>query len=224
MKNKEIQELRIKDYFIQATKDILKSEGIKAISVRNISDKAGYSYATLYNYFKDVNDLIFLCVSDFQAECLTFVKKQTKGIPNGREKIKALALSYINYFLEYPGIFELFYISRVGDFNNKQSIISLIDKSLDSVCESDWNYCVSHNQIEMENLEFFKSQLKLSTVGLLLFYLNRLTPPSYSEFISHANKQTDDLLGLIFGKQGAVEDNGSKNPQVQNSFISINIK
>ncbi|MBN2263533.1 MAG: TetR/AcrR family transcriptional regulator, partial [Prolixibacteraceae bacterium] len=66
MKNKQIQEERMKGYFVQAAKDILKSEGIKAISVRNIADRAGYSYTTLYNYFKDVNDLVFECVNDFQ--------------------------------------------------------------------------------------------------------------------------------------------------------------
>ena len=58
MEKKQIQEQRIKSYFIQATKEILKGEGLKCISVRNIADKAGYSYATLYNYFKDVQDLI----------------------------------------------------------------------------------------------------------------------------------------------------------------------
>ena len=55
MKNKIIQEQRIKGYVIQAAKEILKGEGLKSISVRNIADQAGYSYATLYNYFKDIN-------------------------------------------------------------------------------------------------------------------------------------------------------------------------
>ena len=53
MEKKEIQEQRMRGYFIQATKEIIKGEGIKSVSVRNIADRAGYSYATLYNYFKD---------------------------------------------------------------------------------------------------------------------------------------------------------------------------
>ncbi len=67
MKNKEVQELRMKNYFIQATKEILKGEGLQAVSVRNVADKAGYSYATLYNYFKDITELIFVCVNDFSG-------------------------------------------------------------------------------------------------------------------------------------------------------------
>ncbi len=69
MERKQIQEQRIKNYFIQATKDLLKGEGLRTVSVRNIADRAGYSYATLYNYFKDVKDLVFECVKDFQEEC-----------------------------------------------------------------------------------------------------------------------------------------------------------
>ena len=64
MDKKIIQEERMKGYFIQATKEILKGEGLRAASVRNIADQAGYSYATLYNYFKDIKELIFVCIKD----------------------------------------------------------------------------------------------------------------------------------------------------------------
>jgi len=197
MKNKDIQEKRMKEYFIQATKDILKGEGIKSLSVRNIADQAGYSYATLYNYFKDVNDLIFLCVNDFQEDCKSFVDNQTKKTPEGLDKLKASILAYMGYFVEYPGIFELFYLTQVGDFGNKQTTINVISNSLDNVCDSDWNYCISHNLFSVEKVESIKSQLKYTVIGLLLLYLNRRTPDSYSEFINQANAQIDYMLSGV---------------------------
>ncbi|MDD4374461.1 MAG: TetR/AcrR family transcriptional regulator [Bacteroidales bacterium] len=196
MKNKEIQEKRMKEYFIQATKSILKGEGLKSISVRNIADQAGYSYATLYNYFKDVNDLIFLCVNDFQEECKLFVISKTKKTPKGLDRIKDTVFAYISYFVEYPGIFDLFYLARVGDFGNKQTTINVISNSLDDVCESEWNYCISRNLLPIEKLDSFKNQLKYAVIGLLLLYLNRRTPDSYSEFMDQANFQIDNILGL----------------------------
>ena len=105
MKNKEIQEERIKGYFIEAAKEMLKGEGLKSISVRNIADRAGYSYTTLYNYFKDLNELIFLCVKDFQNECAQSISDEVRNKPQGFEKIKAITKAYINYFVQYPGIF-----------------------------------------------------------------------------------------------------------------------
>src|SRR5512145_2329275 len=136
MGNKEIQEQRMKGYFIQATKNILKGEGLKALSVRKIAEQAGYSFATMYNYFRDVNELVFLCASDFQQECREFVDDQTKKTAHGKEKLKAMTMAYVNYFVEYPGIFELFYLEKVGDLGHRQSTIDLISNSLDSICES----------------------------------------------------------------------------------------
>lgn len=196
MKNKEIQEQRMRGYFIQATKTILKGEGLKSISVRNIADQAGYSYATLYNYFKDVNELIFLCVNDFQEECKTFVADQTRQTPEGLDKLKAAVMAYISYFVEYPGIFDLFYVAQVGDFGNKQSTIDVISRSLDDVCDSAWNDCVSRNQFPEEHVESSKNQLKYTVIGLLVFYLNRRTPDSYADFMNHATGQINYLLSI----------------------------
>ncbi len=184
----------MKEYFIQATKEILKSEGIKSLSVRNIADQAGYSYATLYNYFKDVNDLVFLCVHDFQEECNQFVADQTRNKANGIDKLKASVLAYMYYFVEYPGIFDLFYLTRVGDFGNKQSTIDLIGKSLDQACEQEWEYCINQNLITNDKVDLLKSQLRYSVPGMLLLYLNRRIPESYSEFIDRSVIQINYLL------------------------------
>ncbi|MBN1181484.1 MAG: TetR/AcrR family transcriptional regulator [Bacteroidales bacterium] len=194
MKNKEIQEKRMKGYFIQAAKDILRGEGIQGISVRNVADQAGYSYATLYNYFEDINDLIFLCVADFQEECILFIENRTKNERNGLDKLMATVLAYVRYFTEYPGIFDLFFLTRVGDFGNKQTTIELIGNSLDKACEKDWKFCITHKLVSNKRSAKIKLQLKYIVVGLLLFYINRRIPDSYSDFIHEAESQIKELL------------------------------
>jgi len=195
MGNKEIQETRMKGYFIQAAKEILRGEGIKCASVRNISEKAGYSYSTMYNYFKDVNDLIFLCVSDFQEECKQYATTKIKKDTVGTAKIKAMALAYIDYFVEYPGIFDLFYLTKMSDFGNKQSTIDVISNSLNDICETDWDYCAKNGILASDKIEDQKSQLQYCVIGLLLLYLNRRTPDSYLEFIKLANRKINHVLG-----------------------------
>lgn len=222
MKNKEIQEKRMKEYFIQATKEILKGEGLQSLSVRNIADKAGYSYATLYNYFKDVNELVFHCVNDFHEECKLFVINKTKKTPKGLDKVKATVLAYISYFVEYPGIFDLFYLTKVGDFGNKQATINVICNSLNNICDTEWDYCITHNLFPIEKIEDIKSQLKYTVIGLLLLYINRITPNSYSEFMNQANIQINNLLGFnnSIVSSTIVNHDTSK---VQKSLISVNI-
>jgi AcrR family transcriptional regulator len=223
MKNKEIQEKRIREYFIESTKAILKSEGFKNISVRNIADKAGYSYATLYNYFKDVNTLIFHCVKDFQDECKVFVNQKVENVPHGAERIKAITMAYMMYFVEYPSIFDLFYLTKAGEFCNTDVTSNLISKSLDNISDAEWNYCISHNLIKVEEVENIKSQLRLTVIGLLVLYLNRWTPSSYTDFINQANSQVDyilkaDKIGVL-----PLKNDQSEPTVVQNSVISVKI-
>ena len=119
MRNKEIQEERVRDYFIQAANEILRGEGISNLSVRNVAEKAGYSYATLYNYFKNIDELLSVCIFDFIEEGKEFILDETKNIPKGKDKLEAIIKSYIKFFIQYPGIFELFYIAPLK--NNKSA-------------------------------------------------------------------------------------------------------
>lgn len=184
----------MREYFFQATREILKAEGLKGISVRNVAERAGYSYATLYNYFKDINELVFLCVSDFQEECRIFIAGQTKKSARGMDKISMIVMSYMKFFMEYPGIFDLFYLEKVGDFGNNQEIIDIIGRSLPEVCEAEWQYCIDNKLVTKKGVELLNSRLRYIVVGLLLFYLNRRTPKDYQEFLEEAKKQVDGVL------------------------------
>lgn len=47
-------------YFIDAANQIIENEGIESVTIRKVADIAGYNSATLYNYFNDLNHLLFL--------------------------------------------------------------------------------------------------------------------------------------------------------------------
>lgn len=196
MDKKEIQEERMRGYFIQATKDILKGEGLRALSVRNVAERAGYSYATLYNYFKDVKDLIFECVHDFQDECKEAVESETKKVERGLPKVRAITKSYIKYFIQYPGTFELFYIEKPYNLAGKQPTLQLINTLLDRLCAGEWDYLVSNNLIGEDDAGRMKTQLKYIVVGILLLYLTRKHPETYSEFNEIVETQLQNILGI----------------------------
>lgn len=194
MKNKEIQEERVRSYFITATKELLKGEGLKVVNVRNIADRAGYSSATLYTYFKDVKDLIFECVKDFQEECTEYVIDDTKSLPSGIEKIRAITKAYVKYFIQYPGIFELFFIEKTRDIAHKQPTIELIYTFLDRLCAEEWSYCLENQLIDYEKSEIMTNQLRYVIIGLLFLYINRRHPSEYKEFNRLVNEQLENLF------------------------------
>lgn len=56
----KLKQHRIMKYFIQATIKIIQEDSISAVTIRKVSNHAGYTSATLYNYFDNLSHLIFL--------------------------------------------------------------------------------------------------------------------------------------------------------------------
>lgn len=186
MTNRALQEERKRRYFIEATKEILKGEGSKALSVRNIAERAGYSYATLYNYFKDQTELVSLSLLEFKDECREVISSSIRKSNPGVDEIKLIVKAYINYFVQYPGVFDLFYIERLASKSVNDEVVSF----LDDLCEEDWDYLITskiYTQKEAFTLRFI---LNKAVVGLLISYLKRRVPKDYIEF----KKEIDLLL------------------------------
>ena len=184
----------MKGYFVQAAQEILKGEGLKAASVRNIAEKAGYSYATVYNYFSDSKDLIFECIKVFQEECEWFVRKETVHSPRGLDRIEDLIIAYVKYFIQYPGLFELFYLERPGDLSNKQDVLDSIHNLLDKICMEEWIYCIQNGIKKMDEAERMKTEIRYLVPGILLIYLNRRRPHTYQEFKDMLSSQIHYIL------------------------------
>lgn len=194
MVKNQIQEERMKRYFVDATKEILKGEGLKAVNVRAVAQKAGYSFATIYNYFTDAKDLVFECVKDFLDECRLSVESSTELMAPGEERIKAKTRLYVNYFVQYPGIFELFYIEKPNELQGRQSTIDLIQSFYFELCKADWGKMIEDELIGEEEAERKNRILNYTIIGLLLLYINRREPKSYTDFVNAVETNLDFIV------------------------------
>jgi AcrR family transcriptional regulator len=194
MERKEIQELRMRSYFIEATREILKGEGLKSVNVRAVAERAGYSYATLYNYFKDIKELIFICVQDFQLEADTIIRDKTRKCPKGKEKIAEIVKAYISYFTQYPGIFELFFLEKMTSLSGKQPTAGLIYSFLDRLTTEEWNYCIEQKIFTEQEAQVRMKELNYMATGMLLMYINRMHPESYKQFVDDVDAQLTFVL------------------------------
>ncbi|NSL85757.1 TetR/AcrR family transcriptional regulator [Chitinophaga sp. Mgbs1] len=196
LSKKELQEQRVRGYFIDATKELLKSEGLKSVSVRNIADKAGYSFATLYNYFKDVKDLVFLCVKDFRAECMLSVQAATSRMSPGSKRLKAVVLAYIQYFIQYPGIYDLFFNEKLSEIDRTGHTADLVCSLLPELCAADWEALRKENSVAPREITARNAALLYCTTGLLALYLNRRHPDNYEAFVKQAGQVIDLQLKI----------------------------
>jgi AcrR family transcriptional regulator len=192
---KPIQEERMRGYFLNAAKDLIRAEGISAVSARNVAERAGYSYATLYNYFKDIRDLIFSCIEDFMKECTEFVALDAGGKP-GRERLLKKVKGYAKFFLQHQGIFTLLYQQPPSDMSTKNSKIEGIHGFFNSIIDEDWNIVCAKSSPADKRANRVKEQFNYSMHGLLLFYLNGRKEMEFKDFLGEVAETTEFYANL----------------------------
>ncbi|MBU1219646.1 TetR/AcrR family transcriptional regulator [Myxococcota bacterium] len=115
MSKQEARRLRTMGYFISACRELIENEGIKGVSARKVAEKAGYSYATIYSYFKDMDTLIAYVILEYLNESAQCVKKAMEGIDDPLTALLASVSAYASYYCKYPDRFSMVFTQH--DFN-----------------------------------------------------------------------------------------------------------
>jgi AcrR family transcriptional regulator len=108
-----IKNQRVKSYFIQAAKEIILSEGVESLSVRKVADRAGYTFTTIYNYFKDLNDLLQEVKNVMIQDVMAYMQGSVPEKIYDLDDIKKLNRQYIEYYVQHPNVFSFFYSYRL---------------------------------------------------------------------------------------------------------------
>lgn len=107
---KERERDAVKDLILSAAREIFLSEGYENTSIRKIANKIEYSPGTIYNHFKDKNELL-LALHDKAFECkIEALFHSVQDISDPLERLKATGRSYLRYGLDNPQDYELMFI------------------------------------------------------------------------------------------------------------------
>ncbi|SKA66985.1 TetR/AcrR family transcriptional regulator [Desulfobaculum bizertense] len=110
----KIRQQRTMTYFIEAANQIIKEEGIEAVTIRKTADLAGYASATLYNYFDNLTHLIFLATMNYLEEYNAALPQRLTECENSVERYMAVCKCFSEYAYEDPEIYEHLFFSH-GD-------------------------------------------------------------------------------------------------------------
>lgn len=113
--NKEIQKKRILMYFIEATSKIIEDNGIENVTIRNVSDLAGYNSATLYNYFEDLDHLIFFTSIKYLEEYNLELPKIINKSDNSYDIFIKTWECFCKFSFKNPKIFYNIFFSKHKD-------------------------------------------------------------------------------------------------------------
>ncbi|MFX0050020.1 MAG: TetR/AcrR family transcriptional regulator [Candidatus Hermodarchaeota archaeon] len=99
---------RRRDAIIKIAEEFFISQGYEHTMVEKIAEKAGYSKATIYNYFDSKEDL-FIAVESKVFENLLHTFENTLNQPDVNYELRSLGdayLIFVNRYPEYAGMFD----------------------------------------------------------------------------------------------------------------------
>ncbi|MCD8213820.1 MAG: TetR/AcrR family transcriptional regulator [Campylobacter sp.] len=115
----KLKKSRMIKYFIDAANQIIAKDGIRAVNIRNTANLAGYSSATLYNYFDNLTHLVFLATFNQLEEYNKAVSTYISNCSNSIEVYMKVCKCFCDYSYEKPEIYELlFFAHNDGKFDN----------------------------------------------------------------------------------------------------------
>lgn len=118
MDKKEIQKKRMMSYFIEAANQIIETEGVDAITIRGVSDIAGYNSATLYNYFENLDHLIFFASMKYLKEYVLSLPDYLKDYNDAFERYFRIWECFCQHSFRKPKIYYSLFFDRFSNSLN----------------------------------------------------------------------------------------------------------
>lgn len=115
MDNKELKKRRMWTYFIDATEELIRTEGYQQITIRKVAEKAGYNSATIYNYFGELSHLLFFASLKFLKPYIESVTLEMKKTTDPIEKYLVAWEVFSNYSFKNPEVFHAAFLMDLGE-------------------------------------------------------------------------------------------------------------
>ncbi|MGE0055792.1 MAG: TetR/AcrR family transcriptional regulator [Hyphomicrobium sp.] len=125
----------LRQLILQSAREIVQKSGTNALSARAIAKNIGYSPGTLYNVFKNLDELQMTIQSSLLEEALSELKSLPEGMPtDGR--LRALCDGYIDFALRNKQLWNLLLLPENGNSGAKtidenfNGIIALLEGTI----------------------------------------------------------------------------------------------
>jgi AcrR family transcriptional regulator len=191
-----IKRKRTLQYFIDAAKKIIEKEGVKQVTARKVGELSGFSYATIYNYFKDLKELLAYCALDYLKECSKeMMSIDTEGL-NIISIIEKYNTTYFNFFAKNPQIFQLVFLEDLDDYPT-QLIADTSEPAAGYLLLEHLKKSATKGFIEEKYITTIY-QLNIASVhGKLLFFNNNRDSTTMAEIIEVLRKEVEFMIGSI---------------------------
>ncbi|MDP4581762.1 MAG: TetR/AcrR family transcriptional regulator [Saprospiraceae bacterium] len=103
------ERLDARQSILATARELFLLKGFEATTIRNIAEKIEYSPSTIYQHFKDKNEIFYTIHSESFAELVRYLNASEMH-KNPMDQLIALGQIYIQFALENPELYDLMFI------------------------------------------------------------------------------------------------------------------
>lgn len=100
-----IKRQRMSKYFINSAYDIIQREGVNSVTIRKVAKETGYNSATIYNYFENLDHLVFMASMKFIKQYTTDLLNSLEKVTDPLERIYVIWDTFCNYSFDRPIVY-----------------------------------------------------------------------------------------------------------------------
>ena len=106
----EVERQQLRTLIIDAARELFVTQGVEAVTMREIAKRIGYSATSIYLHFADKDTLLrAICDTDFLA--LASSLKAILQIADPVERMNALGFGYAQFALSHPNHYRLMFMN-----------------------------------------------------------------------------------------------------------------
>ncbi len=191
---KNIKKDFVKSKFVDAAKSIILRDGVLSVTVRRVAEMTGYSYATIYHYFKDLNELLLETKLSMINDMVAAGSTQTVRVEDPLEQKKQQAKLMAGFFIDNPNIFGFFY-QYIMDESNATAMRSL---ELEKTYYDDFTPFVEAGSIRKVDIPAISRAITYTVFGSITIYLSNNGLTKEEVF-----KDIDNTIDLLLTGRGS---------------------
>ena len=103
----------VRKAFAETARDIIIREGVAGVSARKVAEKTGYTFATIYNHFESMDELLWVARDLLIRDIMVHMEMSGPKKASCMTDVRALFTAYADYFIGNPQVFRFFYFHRL---------------------------------------------------------------------------------------------------------------
>lgn len=107
--------------FVSATEKIMQEEGLDKVTIRKVSDLSGYSSATIYSYFDNIEHLILFSSMKFLEEYIRAVPEYVERSQNALELFRNMWDCFCRFSFQKADVFNTMFFTKIA--NNERNYL-----------------------------------------------------------------------------------------------------